>query len=166
MKLDICTWPEDVLSAKASDVGEFTPELDALIEDMIETMYESDGVGLAAPQVGESIRLICVDSTGPKVRGELRVLVNPVIVEHGDEQVESEEGCLSCPELSVKVPRHKRVKVKALDREGAEVVIDTDEFLAIVLQHEIDHLDGVTLADRLGRLKKTLYKKKAERWKS
>jgi len=66
----------------------------------------------------------------------------------------------------VKVPRHKRVKVKALDREGNEVVIDTEEFLAIVLQHEIDHLDGLTLADQLGRLKKTIYRKKAERWKS
>jgi len=165
MKMEICTWPDEVLAAKAAHVGELTPELDALIEGMIETMYESDGVGLAAPQVGEPIRLICVDPTGPKVRGDLRVLINPEIVERGDEEVDSEEGCLSCPELSVKVKRNKRVKVKALDREGREVVIDTDEFLAIVLQHEIDHLDGVTLADRLGRLKKTMYRKRAERWK-
>ncbi|WP_419786483.1 peptide deformylase [Pseudodesulfovibrio sp.] len=164
MTMEICTWPDEILAAKAADVGEISPELDKLIDDMIETMYESDGVGLAAPQVGESIRLICVDPTGPKTRGDLHVIINPEIVERGDEMEENEEGCLSCPELAVKVKRNKRVKVTGLDREGKEVTIDTDEFLAIILQHEIDHLDGVTLADRLGRLKKTMYRKKAERW--
>lgn len=164
MKLDIVTWPDEVLEGKAESV-EITPELEELIEDMIETMYESDGVGLAAPQVGRSVRLICVDQTGPKERAELRVYINPEIVERGEEMVESEEGCLSCPDLAVKVDRHERVKVKALDREGNEVCVDAEGFLAIVLQHEIDHLDGVTLADRLGRLKKGLYKKKAMKWK-
>lgn len=165
MKLNICTWPDEVLAAKAETITEVTPELQELIDDMIETMYESDGVGLAAPQVGESIRLICVDQTGPKIRGELRVLINPEIIEC-DGEVESEEGCLSCPELNVKVKRKERVKVKGLDREGKETCVETDGFLAIVLQHEIDHLEGVTLADRTGRLKKAMYRKKAMRWKS
>ena len=164
MKLDIVTWPDEVLAAEAETI-EVTPELQEFIEDMIETMYESDGVGLAAPQVGESVRLVCVDQTGPKLREDLRVYINPEIVERSEETVESEEGCLSCPELAVKVDRHERIKVKALDREGNEVCVDADGFLAIVLQHEIDHLDGVTLADRLGRLKKGLYKKKAMKWK-
>ncbi len=164
MKLDICTWPDEVLGARAKVIDEITPELDALIEDMIETMYEKDGVGLAAPQVSESIRLICVDQTGPQERGDLRVLINPKIVEC-DGVVESEEGCLSCPELSMKVKRKERVKVTALDREGKEVCIDTDGFLAIVLQHEIDHLEGITLADRAGRLKQAIYRKKAMKWK-
>lgn len=164
MKLEICTWPDEVLSAKAEPITEVTPELKELIENMIETMYESDGVGLAAPQVGESIRLICVDQTGPKIRGDLRVLINPEIVEC-DGEVDSEEGCLSCPELTMKVKRKERVKVKALDREGEEICLDTDGFLAIVLQHEIDHLEGVTLADRAGRLKQAMYKKKAMKWK-
>jgi peptide deformylase len=106
-----------------------------------------------------------VDQTGPKERGDLRVYVNPEIVERSEETVESEEGCLSCPELSVKVDRHERVKVKALDREGNQVCVDAEGFLSIVLQHEIDHLEGVTLADRLGRLKKGLYKKRAMKWK-
>ena len=164
MKLEIVTWPDEVLEAKAKPI-EVTPELQEFIEDMIETMYESDGVGLAAPQVGESVRLICVDQTGPKERAELRVYINPEIVERSAETVESEEGCLSCPELAVKVDRHERIKVKALDRDGKEVCVDAEGFLAIVLQHEIDHLEGVTLADRLGRLKKGLYRKKAMKWK-
>lgn len=164
MKLDICTWPDDVLAMKAERIEEVTPEMQELIDNMIETMYESDGVGLAAPQIGESIRLIVVDQTGPKLRGDLRVIVNPEIVEC-DGEVESEEGCLSCPELNVKVKRKERVKVVGLDRDGKEVTIETDGFLAIVLQHEIDHLEGVTLADQVGRLKKAMYKKKAMKWK-
>jgi peptide deformylase len=165
MTLEICKWPDDVLAEKAEPVAEITPELQQLIDDMIETMYEGDGVGLAAPQVGKSIRLVCVDQTGPKLRGDLRVLVNPEIVECEGE-VESEEGCLSCPEFSATVLRKERVRVTALDREGKEVCIDTDGFLSIVLQHEIDHLDGITIADRAGRLKKAMYRKKAMRWKA
>ncbi|QGY39137.1 peptide deformylase [Pseudodesulfovibrio cashew] len=163
MKLKICTWPDEVLAAKAEPISEVTPELEELIENMVETMYESDGVGLAAPQVGESIRLICVDQTGPKERGELRVLINPEIVEC-DGEVESEEGCLSCPEFNLKVKRKERVKVTAMDREGKDVCIETDGLLAIILQHEIDHLEGVTLADQAGRLKKSMYRKKALKW--
>jgi peptide deformylase len=165
MKLEICTWPDDVLAGKAQPLTEVTPEIKKLIEDMVETMYEGDGVGLAAPQVGEPIRLICVDQTGPKLRGDLRVLINPEIVEC-DGEVESDEGCLSCPEFSATVLRKERVKVKAQDPEGAEICLDADGFLAIVLQHEIDHLDGITIADRAGRLKKALYRKKAMRWKA
>lgn len=163
MILDICKWPDDVLAMKAERIEEVTPELQELIDNMIETMYESDGVGLAAPQVGESIRLIVVDQTGPKIRGDLRVIVNPEIIEC-DGEVDSEEGCLSCPELNVTVKRKQRVKVVGLDRDGKEVVVESDGFLAIVLQHEIDHLDGITLADQVGRLKKAMYRKKAMKW--
>lgn len=164
MILDICKWPDDVLAMKAERIEEVTPELQELIDNMIETMYESDGVGLAAPQVGESIRLIVVDQTGPKIRGDLRVIVNPEIIEC-DGEVDSEEGCLSCPELNISVKRKQRVKVVGLDRDGNEVVIESDGFLAIVLQHEIDHLNGITLADQVGRLKKAMYRKKAMKWK-
>ncbi|NDV18249.1 peptide deformylase [Pseudodesulfovibrio sp. JC047] len=164
MQLEICTWPDAVLAAKAEPLSEVTPELKELIENMVETMYESDGVGLAAPQVGESIRLICVDQTGPKVRGDLRVLINPEIVEC-DGEVASEEGCLSCPGLNTTVTRSEHVVCKATDPDGKDVTIDTAGFLAIILQHEIDHLEGVTLADRVGRLKKAMYRKKALKWK-
>ncbi|ADU61261.1 MAG: peptide deformylase [Pseudodesulfovibrio sp.] len=165
MKLEICTWPDDVLAARAEPVAEITPEMKKLINDMVETMYEGDGVGLAAPQVGESIRLICVDQTGPKLRADLRVLINPEIVEC-DGEVESEEGCLSCPEFSGTVMRKERVKVTGMDPDGGPVCIDTDGFLAIVLQHEIDHLNGITIADRAGRLKKAMYRKRAAKWKA
>jgi len=164
MLLDIVTWPDEVLSAKAKPLDGMTPELDELIDNMIETMYDSDGVGLAAPQIGQSIRLIVVDQTGPKLRGDLRVILNPEIVE-SEGEVDSEEGCLSCPELSVTVKRKERVKITGLDREGKDITIEADGFLAIVLQHEIDHLEGMTLADRVGRLKKALYRKKALKWK-
>ena len=164
MKREICTWPDEVLSAVAEPVNEITSEIRELIEDMVETMYEDKGVGLAAPQVGHSIRLICVDETGPDERAALRVLVNPEIVE-SDGVTDSEEGCLSCPQFNLKVKRKERVKVTALDPDGKEVVIDTDGFLAIVLQHEIDHLNGVTLADKASSLKRAMYKKKAVKWK-
>ncbi len=163
MKLDICTWPDPVLARKAERVTEVTPELRELIENMVETMYEGDGVGLAAPQVGESIRLICVDQTGPKVREDLRVLINPEIVECGGE-VESEEGCLSCPQFGAKIKRKERVKVTAMNPEGEDVCIETDGFLAIILQHEIDHLEGTTIVDRSSRLKQAMYRKKAAKW--
>lgn len=165
MKLEICTWPEEVLSQKALPVMEITPEIKELIESMVETMYEGDGVGLAAPQIGESIRLIVVDQTGPKIKGDLRIFINPEIVECEGE-IDSEEGCLSCPEFSGTIKRSERVKVKALNEKGEEVIVDNEGFLAIILQHEIDHLDGITIADRAGRLKKALYKKKAMRWKA
>ena len=164
MKLEICTWPESVLAARAEPVTEITPRIRQLIEAMVQTMYDSDGVGLAAPQVGESVRLICVDQTGPKLRGDLRVLINPEIVDCQGE-VESEEGCLSCPELSATVRRKERIRVKALDGEGQPVCLEAEGLLSIILQHEIDHLDGVTLADRAGRLKQALYRKKALKWK-
>ena len=127
MKLEICTWPEEVLATKAKPITEITPEIKELIENMIETMYGDDGVGLAAPQVGKSIRLICVDQSGPKMKEDLRVLINPEIVEC-DGEVESEEGCLSCPEFSGKIKRKESVKVKALDEKGKEVCIETDGF--------------------------------------
>lgn len=163
MKLDICTWPDDVLAMKAEKVAEVTPELQELIDNMIETMYESDGVGLAAPQVGESIRLICVDQTGPKERGDLMVMINPEIT--GCEgSVDSEEGCLSCPEFTGKVKRSEKITVKALDRDGKEMCLDAQGYLAVIIQHEVDHLDGVTIVDKSSSLKKAMYRKKAKRW--
>ncbi len=163
MKLKICRWPEPVLAAKAKPVEEITPELQELIDNMIETMYEDEGVGLAAPQVGESIRLICVDQTGPKERGDLLVLINPELSEC-EGSVDSEEGCLSCPEFTGKIKRYEKLKVKAMDREGKELCFDAEGYLAIILQHETDHLDGITIVDRASRLKRGMYRKKASKW--
>lgn len=163
MKRDILVYPDSRLAQKAEPIGEITPEIRKLAEDMVETMYESDGIGLAAPQVGECCRLIVVDITGPKMRSDLKVILNPEIVEsEGD--TESEEGCLSVRELRAKVKRAEKVTVKGKDLDGKPVSIQADEMLAICLQHEIDHLDGTLFIDRLSRLKRTLYDKKVKKW--
>ncbi len=165
MKLPIVTFPDPVLRKKALEIKEINPELDKLIERMIETMYEDDGVGLAAPQVGESIRLICVDETGPKERKALKVLINPEIIE-SEGELDFEESCLSVPAFKQKITRKARVVVKALDRKGKEVRIEGDDLLAVIFQHEIDHLDGRLIVDYAGRLKRSMYEKRARKWKS
>lgn len=159
----LVTYPDDVLAGKAKKIEEITPELLELIEDMVETMYEGDGVGLAAPQVGQPIRLITLDPSGPKERTQLMVLINPEIVSC-EGSVSSEEGCLSVPGFSCKVKRHEKVTVKAQDKTGKDVCIEADDFLAIVLQHEIDHLEGTIILDHAGRLKRAMYEKKLKKW--
>ncbi len=163
-KLPIVTYPEPVLAQKAQPLAEITPEIETLIKDMIETMYESDGVGLAAPQVGKSIRLITLDETGPKERKNPTVLVNPEFVEQVGVK-ESEESCLSLPTFSCKVKRYERVTVKGLNEKGEAVEIQAEGLLAVILQHEIDHLEGKTLVDHASRLKRTMYDSKVKKWR-
>lgn len=163
MKLDIVKYPEAVLAEKCLEVKEITPELKELIENMVETMYEDDGIGLAAPQVGQTIRLIVIDPTGPKERKDLQVIINPLIIER-EGQIDSEESCLSCPGFSCIVERSEKVTVTGMDENGEDVRIETDGLKAIVLQHEIDHLDGTILVDKVGRLKKAMYDKKIKKW--
>ncbi|MEF2146526.1 MAG: peptide deformylase [Desulfovibrionaceae bacterium] len=163
MKLEIRTYPDDVLAEPCKPVKKITPEIRKLIENMVETMYADDGVGLAAPQVGQPIRLITVDRTGPKERADLRVIINPEIVEREGE-VDSQEACLSCPGFQAKIKRSERVRVTGMDADGKDVCIEAEELLAIILQHEIDHLDGKTIVDRAGRLKRTMYEKKVKKW--
>jgi peptide deformylase len=164
-KLPIYTYPDPVLARKADPVGEITPEIRQLIDDMVQTMYESDGVGLAAPQVGKSIRLITLDETGPKERKNPTVLVDPVFVERTGER-ESEESCLSLPTFSCKLKRFERVVVTGRNEKGEDVRLEAEGLLAVILQHEIDHLDGKTLVDHASRLKRTMYASKAKKWKT
>ncbi|SKA74705.1 peptide deformylase [Desulfobaculum bizertense] len=163
MKREIVTYPDPVLAQTAEEITELTPELKQLAEDMVETMYEGDGIGLAAPQVGESCRLVVIDITGPEKREELRILVNPCITSKEGE-VDSEEGCLSVVGYRGKVKRAEKVTVDATDLEGKPVHIEADGLLAICLQHELDHLDGVLFIDHLSRLKRNLYDKKVSKW--
>lgn len=163
-KLPILTYPHAVLAAKAQPVGEITPELSALITDMIQTMYESDGVGLAAPQVGHSIRLITIDETGPKERKSPMVVINPEFVECTGKK-ESEESCLSLPTFTCKVKRAEAVTVKGRNEKGEDIEIKAEGLLAIILQHEMDHLEGKTLVDHASRLKRTMYETKIKKWK-
>ncbi|HLK12625.1 MAG TPA: peptide deformylase [Candidatus Binatia bacterium] len=157
--LQIRTYPDAALKRPASDVGTITGDVAQLAADMAETMYAAPGVGLAAPQVGVSQRVIVLDvhdeDTPPGKH--LLKLVNPVIAEREGEVV-WEEGCLSVPEFTAPVRRAKRVLVRAWTPEEREVEIEADDLLAVALQHEIDHLDGKLFLDRLSRLKRDLYR--------
>jgi len=117
-----------------------------MIDDMFDTMYSGNGIGLAAPQVGVNQRVITVDLQ--KKRSKPFALINPEVV-RAEGEYESEEGCLSCPGLSAMVKRAKSVTVTGLDPKGRNVTIEAEELLAVVLQHEVDHLDGILFIDRL-----------------
>jgi peptide deformylase len=157
--LEIKKYPEKVLKQKALPVTAFDHDLQALIDDMIETMYAAPGVGLAAPQVGESKRLAVIDISSREDKFPLLVLVNPVIVSCEGE-VEFEEGCLSLPEYTAVVKRAEKLVVKAQDRDGKQIEIEGMDLLAIALQHEIDHLDGMLLIDRISPIKREFFKKR------
>jgi peptide deformylase len=153
----IVTYPSPVLTQRAEEIPVVDDGVRALLEDMAETMYEADGVGLAAPQIGEGVRAIVVDvgSAGP---GLLK-LVNPEILTCEGE-IEWEEGCLSVPDLRVVMKRCRKVRVRFLDEGGAEQDMFVEELLAVAIQHEIDHLDGKLIIDGVSRLKRELYVRK------
>ena len=161
--LDVRTYPDEVLRQKAEPVESLDDSMRRLADDMVETMYAAPGVGLAAPQVGVSKRLIVVD-VSMKEGGESRlvVLFNPEIIE-ADGSIEYEEGCLSLPGFNIVVSRAGRVVVRGLDREGREVDIEAEDLQAVVLQHEIDHLDGILLLDKAGMIKREFYKKRIKK---
>jgi len=157
-------YPDPILAKKAAAIPEITEDIRALAQEMLEIMYANDGIGLAAPQVGESVRLVTMDLSGPKKRENPRVLINPVLSGHQGE-VDSEEGCLSVRGFRSTVPRAERVHLSATDMDGNPIEEDADGLLAICLQHEIDHLDGVLFIDRISRLKRALYEKRLHKWR-
>lgn len=163
MVREVKLFGDPVLRAKAAPVAEVTGELRALIADMFETMYAEDGVGLAAPQVGIGDRVIVIDPRISEV--EPFALVNPVIVEASDERERGEEGCLSIPGLKDIVERSARVVVEGLSADGAPVKVPAEGLLARVLQHEVDHLDGVLFIDRVSPLKRRMLLKKWQKVK-
>jgi peptide deformylase len=160
--LKICKYPDPVLLKKAEPIEGIDPSLQEMIKDMIETMYMAPGIGLAATQVGRPIRLIVFDVTPKDQDRKPTVLINPEIIEAEGEQI-LEEGCLSVPEYYSDVKRSAKVKVRGLDPEGKPVEICGEGILATVLQHEIDHLDGILFIDRISALKRTLYKKRVQK---
>ncbi|NDY58750.1 peptide deformylase [Desulfovibrio sulfodismutans] len=163
MTRDIVKYPHPVLAQKAARIEEITPEIMALASDMAETMYVNQGIGLAANQVAEPVRLITVDISGPDKREELFALVNPEIVS-AEGETETEEGCLSVKDYRSNVVRAEKVRVRGLDLSGNEVCLDAEGLLAVCLQHEIDHLEGTLFIDRISRLKRALYDKRARKW--
>lgn len=153
--LNIVTTPDPVLRRKARKITTFDKDLQVLIDNMIETMREAPGVGLAAPQVGVSERLIVIeygddeDETAPK---KLYVVANPEITSASEETVQGVEACLSIPRLVGEVDRHEALVIKGLNRFGKPVKIKVDGWLARIFQHEIDHLDGILFTDRASRV--------------
>ncbi|MCX8030478.1 MAG: peptide deformylase [Thermodesulfovibrionales bacterium] len=157
---DIKKYPDEILRKKAEPVESFTAELDKLIEDMIETMYFASGIGLAAPQVAESKRLIVIDTSWENNGNPSQiVLINPEIVEcHGS--IESEEGCLSIPNYRATLKRNASLLVKGYDRQMRPIELECEGLLARVIQHEIDHLNGILFLDHLSLIKRELLKKR------
>ncbi len=149
--LDIVTFPEPSLRLKAKQVTKFDTELQTLVDNMFETLRAAPGVGLAAPQIGESLRLVVVEYTEDEdenAKPKKYVLVNPEIIKRSEEMVTDVEGCLSLPGLAGRVERHQAVTVKAKNRFGKPLKIEAEGWLARIFQHEIDHLDGVLYIDR------------------
>ena len=157
--LDICTFPDKILLRQAVPISAVDKEIEQLADNMAETMYDAPGIGLAANQVGVSKRLIVVDIAPGSPESDLIALVNPQIIAATGE-VTIEEGCLSVPDYQSEVKRHEKVSVRGLNLNGQPVLIEAEGLLAVVLQHEIDHLNGTLFIDRLSRLKRDLVKRR------
>jgi peptide deformylase len=145
----------DALHRPAESVDEITPDVERLIDDMIQTMYAAPGIGLAATQVGVALRIFVVDLSVGRNPNDLLTFVNPEFVERDGMQLE-EEGCLSLPGFNATVARPARAVIKGLDRSGRDQVVEGTGLLARAFQHEMDHLDGLVFVDRLRGLQKDL----------
>ena len=157
---DILIIPEKKLRLKSEPVKTVDAAMRALVEDMFATMYEAPGIGLAAIQIGEPLRLITMDLAKKDDPPEPLVFINPEILWTSDETSTYEEGCLSIPEYYEEVERPAKVKVKYLDLDGKEQEIEADGLLATCLQHEIDHINGVLFIDHISKLKRDMVMKK------
>jgi len=153
--LELCYYGDTVLRKTAGLVEKFDESLAELVEEMLDTMRAEDGVGLAAPQVGESLRVIVIDTSNGEA--EPYVLVNPEIVGRSEELMQEEEGCLSLPGITLTVTRSARVSVKARNVKGEEYMIENAEgLLAKALQHEMDHLNGILVIDHVSSVQRAL----------
>ena len=159
---EVVKWPDPVLAKRGAEVTEFDGELATLIEEMFESMYAAQGIGLAAPQIAISKRITVIDVSFGKDEAQKYALINPVVVSAEGKQVE-EEGCLSLPEIREKVQRAERVKVRAQNVKGEWFEVEGTELLARALLHEIDHLDGILFIDRISRLKRELVLRKIKK---
>ena len=156
--LPILQYPDPLLHTVAKPVAQVDDRIRQLVDDMLETMYDAKGVGLAATQVNVHERLVVIDTS--EERNEPLVLINPEIIWTSEEMIVWEEGCLSVPTIYDKVDRHARVKVRALDRNGQSHEFEADELLAVCVQHELDHLSGKVFVEYLSPLKRNRIKTK------
>jgi len=162
-QLTILEFPDPRLRNKAQPVAVFDACLQTLIDDMFETMYAAPGIGLAAPQIGELKRIVVMDLSKEGEKPDPIVMINPEIKKYSDETVTTEEGCLSIPEIYYDVERPAEVTVEYTDLEGKRITRDAKDRLAICIQHELDHLDGVLYIDYLSRLKRDRVLKKFQK---
>jgi peptide deformylase len=158
--LQVLHYPDERLRKVAAPVASVTPEIQRIVDDMFETMYAEEGIGLAATQVDIHQRIIVIDVS--ENREQQLVLINPELLQKSGE-AGIEEGCLSVPEQRAFVARAEQVKVRALDREGKTVELDADGLLAICIQHEMDHLMGILFVDYLSRMKRDRIRQKLEK---
>jgi len=152
---EILEYPDPRLREVAQPVTEVTPEIQTLVDDMAETMYDAPGVGLAAPQIGKNHRIFVIDCAEEDEPSDLKVFINPEIFEK-DGQVVWNEGCLSFPGVREEIKRAEHVKVRALDRSGKPFELEAHGLLAVAIQHETDHLNGVLMVDKLNALKRRM----------
>ncbi len=158
----ILEFPNPILRLQAKPITVFNEGLAELVQDMTETMYDAPGIGLAAPQIGESIQLLIVDVAKLEKEQKVLVMINPRIIGHEGTQID-EEGCLSVIDLTANVKRYQKVTVSFQDLNGEPKELTAEDRFAVVLQHEIDHLHGILFIDHLSVLKRTLYKKKVQK---
>lgn len=160
-KLTVLRFPDPQLRTKAAEVTEVNDEIKKIVDDMFETMYAENGVGLAATQVNIHKRIVVIDVSEDKEQSY--VLINPEITVKSEETVVNEEGCLSVPGCYAKVDRSTKVTVSALNRDGERFELDGEELLSICIQHELDHLNGVLFVDYLSPLKRKRIQTKLEK---
>ena len=162
-KLDILTYPDKFLRQPTIPVDNIDGDLQRFIEDMAETMYAAPGVGLAAIQVGTDKSILVYDRMPGEDKREYGVVINPVIIESEGELLSENEGCLSVPEFRSDVKRASRVLLDGVDRHGEPLRLEAEGFMAVVMQHEIDHLNGKLFIDHISALKRELYKRRVKK---
>jgi peptide deformylase len=152
-RLEIRRWPDPVLRRPTEEVTDFGPELSAFVDDLLETLYASGGIGLSAPQVGDGRSVMVMDLSGDA--SDPRVMINPEILE-GDRRAWVDESCLSLPGIEGRIIRYTRLRVRARDRAGEEFETDLEDMYAVCVQHEVDHLEGRLFIDRLPVMRRIL----------
>ena len=162
-KLKILTYPDNILRQPTNELDNIDGEVQKMIDQMAATMYDAPGVGLAAIQVGWNKSVLIYDVSPSEQGRSLQVLINPRIVGHEGELLSENEGCLSVPEFRADVKRFASIIVEGVDREGSPVKLEAEGMLAIVLQHEIDHLKGKLFIDHISALKRQLYTRRMKK---
>lgn len=162
-KLQVLEIPHPILTQKAVEVKEVTPDITQLLEDMLHTMYASNGVGLAGNQIGQLLRVVVIDCGDENGGNDALKMVNPKIIWRSENKICHNEGCLSIPKQYADVVRNEEVEVEYLDENGQRKTRRSGGLLAIAIQHELDHLDGVLFIDHLSKLKRNMLLKRLEK---